>query len=122
MTCTWGAVVGSVTVKSVNACGQSAARSKTVSLLACMEEQSGASSFDSRSEFEVYPNPTFGLLIIKTSTTGEFELLNGVGQLLDSFVIGLDQTMVKELFLPTAGLYFIRSKSDGQVRRIVVAN
>jgi hypothetical protein len=105
----------------VNACGQSATRSKTVSLLACMEEED-SSPMKLKSVFEIYPNPTTGLLIVKTSTAGEFELLNGVGQLLDTFAIGQDQTLVKELFLPTAGLYFIRSKSDGEIHRIVVSH
>jgi hypothetical protein len=32
MTCTWGTAAGSVTVRGVNACGQSATRSKALTL------------------------------------------------------------------------------------------
>jgi hypothetical protein len=121
MTCTWGTAAGSVTVKSVNACGQSAARSKTVSLLTCMEEEN-SSPLELKSVFEIYPNPTTGVFVIRSSNPGEFELLNGMGQLLHTFSLGNDQTFVKELYLSTTGMYFIRAVSDGSIQRIVVVN
>jgi beta-glucanase (GH16 family) len=122
MTCTWGTAAGSVTVRGVNACGQSAALSKAVTLLACMLEEGNSPSLEAKTVFEVYPNPTTGVFVIRSSHAGEFELLNGMGQLLNEFIVGSDQSFVKELYLPTTGIYFIRAVSDGSIQRIVVVN
>ena len=120
MTCIWGTVAGSVTVRSVNACGQSAARSKSVTLATCIEQQ-GDTPVESRmSEFNVYPNPSSGLFIVKSNIVGEFQLLNGMGQLIESFAIGNDQTNSKELYIATAGVYYVRAIADGTIQRIVV--
>jgi hypothetical protein len=122
MTCTWGNAAGSVTVRSVNACGQSAALSKAVSLLTCMEEEGDSPSVKASNVFEIYPNPTTGVFVIRSLNPDEFEILNGMGQLLDKFSVGNNQTNVKELYLSTSGIYFIRAVSDGFIQRIVVVN
>jgi hypothetical protein len=122
MTCTWGNAAGSVTVRSVNACGQSAALSKAVSLLTCMEEEGDSPSVKASNVFEIYPNPTTGVFVIRSLNPDEFEILNGMGQLLDKFSVGNNQTNVKELYLSTSGIYFIRAVSDGSIQRIVVVN
>ena len=111
-----------MTVRSVNACGQSAALSKAVSLLACMVDDGYSPSAETKGVFEIYPNPTTGVFVIRTSHAGEFEILNGMGQLLDKFSVGNEQTFVKELHLSTTGMYFIRAVSDGSIQRIVVVN
>jgi hypothetical protein len=120
MTCTWGNTAGSVTVRSVNACGQSAAFSKAITLLTCMAEQGDAPVALRTSELNVYPNPTSGLFIIKSNIEGEFQLLNGMGQLIESFAIGNDEANSKELYIATAGIYYVRAIADGTIQRIVV--
>ena len=74
------------------------------------------------SVFEIYPNPTTGVFVIRSSNAEEFEILNGMGQLLDKFSVGNEHTFVKELHLSTTGMYFIRAVSDGSIQRIVVVN
>ena len=121
MTCTWGAAAGSVTLRSVNACGQSAALSKAVTLLTCMEEE-GVVPVEARmADMNVYPNPNTGQFTIRTSTAGNYKLLNGMGQLLESFTLGGQQPMSKDVQGLSAGVYFIRNMQDGAVLRVVVA-
>jgi hypothetical protein len=119
MTCTWGTVAGSVTVRSVNACGQSSAFSKSVTLLACMEEE-GSAEEERTSDLNVYPNPNTGLFTIRTSTAGEYQLLNGVGQVVESFSLGGTQPLSKDVQGLSAGIYYIRSVKDGVMERVVV--
>jgi hypothetical protein len=120
MTCTWGTVAGSVTVRSVNACGQSAALSRSVTLATCIDQQGDTPVEARMSELNVYPNPSSGLFIVKSNIVGEFQLLNGMGQLIESFAIGNDEMNCKELYIATAGIYYVRAMADGTIQRIVV--
>jgi hypothetical protein len=121
MTCTWGTVAGSVTVKGVNACGQSAARSKSVTLLTCMEEEGGTPVEQRASDLNVYPNPNTGQFTVRSTTAGSYQLLNGMGQLLEEFTLGGQQPMSKDVQGLSAGLYFIQNMQDGAVQRVVVS-
>jgi beta-glucanase (GH16 family) len=121
MICTWGTAAGSVTVRSVNACGQSAALSKAVTLLTCMEEEGDAPVEARMAAMSVYPNPNTGQFTIRTSTAGNYELLNGLGQVVDAFSLGGNQPMSKDVQGLSAGVYFIRNAGDGSVQRVVVA-
>jgi hypothetical protein len=105
----------------VNACGQSAAFSKSITLLACMEEEGGAPEESRTSDLNVYPNPNTGQFTIRASTAGNYELLNGIGQLLESFTLGGTQPMSKDVQGLSNGVYFIRNAGDGSVQRVVVA-
>jgi hypothetical protein len=87
-----------------------------------MEEEGDSPSVKASSVFEIYPNPTAGLFVLKSSDAGEFELLNGMGQLLERFAVGNNQANVKEMYISTSGIYFIRAVSDGSIQRIVVVN
>jgi hypothetical protein len=120
MNCTWGNAAGSVTVRSVNACGQSAARSKTVSLLTCMTEQGDAPVELRTPELNVYPNPNTGLFTVQTNVAGRYQLLNGMGQLLEEFSLGGEQKTSKDVQGLTAGVYYIRSLQDGTMERVIV--
>jgi hypothetical protein len=122
MTCTWGTVAGSVTVKGVNACGQSAARTKSVTLLTCMEEEGGTPVEQRASDLNVYPNPNTGQFTVRSTTAGSYQLLNGMGQLLEEFTLGGQQPMSKDVQGLSAGIYFIRCVNDGVMERVVVAN
>jgi hypothetical protein len=122
MTCTWGTAAGSVTVRSVNACGQSAALSKAVTLLTCIEEEGGAPLETRASDLNVYPNPNTGQFTIRATNGGSYQLLNGMGQLLESFTLGGQQPMSKDVQGLSAGVYFIRNVKDGVMERVVVTN
>jgi len=120
MTASWGTVAGSVTVRGVNACGQSAALSKSVTLLSCMEEQNGFGLDAGR--LSVYPNPNQGQFVIESQWPGEFELLNAVGQVVDRFTLGEERGLSYEVRDLSAGVYFVRELHDnGGLKRVVVA-
>ena len=121
MTCNWGTAAGSVTLRSVNACGQSAALSKAVTLLACMEEEGGAPVEARMADMNVYPNPNTGQFTIRASNGGNYQLLNGMGQLLESFTLGGQQPMSKDVQGLSNGVYYLRNVGDGSVQRVVVA-
>jgi len=118
MTCTWGTAAGSVSVRSVNACGQSAALSKAITLAVCMEETQG-DALQTR-QFEVFPNPTNGVFTIRSSQSGEYQMLNGVGQVVDVFNLGGNQPLSKEVQDLSAGIYYVRSINDGLMMRVIV--
>jgi hypothetical protein len=120
MTCTWGTAAGSVSVRGVNACGQSAALSKALTLAVCMEETQGAPVELRTSNFLVYPNPNRGQFTVRSSNAGEFQLLNSIGQVLNVFYLDGSTAQSKEINGLSAGVYFLRSNEDGAFQRIVV--
>jgi hypothetical protein len=121
MTCTWGTAAGSVTVRGVNACGQSSARSKALTLATCIEEEGGLPTESRLAALEVYPNPNTGQFTVRTSESGSYQLLNGLGQVVEDFTLGGTQPMSKDVQGLSDGIYFIRNANDGSMLRVVVA-
>jgi hypothetical protein len=83
-------------------------------------EEEGSAEEERTSDLNVYPNPNTGLFTIRTSTAGEYQLLNGVGQVVESFTLGGNQPMSKDVQGLSAGIYYIRSVKDGVMERVVV--
>jgi hypothetical protein len=94
--------------------------SKSVTLATCIAEQGDAPVEARMSELSVYPNPNTGLFTIRTNTPGTYQLLNGMGQLLEEFTLGSQQAMSKEVQGLSAGVYYIRGLKDGTFERVVV--
>jgi hypothetical protein len=124
MTCTWGTVAGSVTVKSVNACGQSSARSKTVTLATCMEEEGGAPEEGRMASLDVYPNPNQGVFIIRSAQAGNYRLLNSTGQLIEEIQLSDSNNYSFEVTGLSSGLYFIQGMIGTEYvqQKVIVAN
>jgi hypothetical protein len=124
MTCTWGTAAGSVTVKSVNACGQSAARSKTVSLLTCMEEQADTPVELRMSELNVYPNPNDGSFTVRSAQAGSYRLLSSTGQLVFEIQLNETNNYSFEIAGLSTGFYFLQgiSGSNYVQQKVVVTN
>jgi len=120
MTSTWGTVAGSVTVRSVNACGQSSARSKSVSLATCIE--GGESDLLRTILLEAYPNPNNGSFIVRSSDGGDFHLMNSVGQLLEVIKLNETNNFRAEIVGLSSGIYFLNGTVSGTTvtERIVV--
>ena len=118
MTCNWGTAAGSVSVRSVNACGQSAALSRSVTLATCMEEV--PSDLLEELKLEVYPNPNSGQFTIRTNQAGEYQLLNSVGQTVELFNLGGSGSFSKDFAGLTSGVYYVRNTSLSLIQRIVV--
>jgi hypothetical protein len=89
-------------------------------LATCIDQQGDTPVEARMSELIVYPNPSSGLFIVKSNIVGEFQLLNGMGQLIESFAIGNDELNSKELNITNAGIYYVRAMADGTIQRIVV--
>jgi hypothetical protein len=85
-----------------------------------MEEEGGAPEESRTSDLNVYPNPNTGQFTIRASTAGNYELLNGIGQLLESFTLGGQQPMSKDVQGLSNGVYFIRNLQDGTAVKVVV--
>ena len=126
MTCTWGTAAGSVTVRGVNACGQSAARSKALTLLTCIEEQEeGAIGNEVRAnEIAIYPNPNDGTFFIRSTEASELYLLNGMGQLIEVIRLNSSNNFSFEVNGLSTGFYFLQgTTTEGYVnQKVIVTN
>jgi hypothetical protein len=124
MTSTWGTAAGSVTVRSVNTCGQSAAFSKAISLLACMEEQSGDPSAERIDALNIYPNPNDGEFSIRSAQSGVYRLLSSTGQIVFEFQLNDSNNYSYEVSGLSTGLYFIQGVSGSEYvqQKVVVTN
>jgi hypothetical protein len=120
MTCNWGTTAGSVTVRSVNACGQSATRSKSVSLATCISEDN--SNVLRAVTMEVYPNPSNGNFVIRSNDAGEYYLMNSIGQTIEVVKLNADNYFRYEISGLSAGVYFITGNVNGTTitERVVV--
>lgn len=119
MTCTWGSAAGSVTVKSVNACGQSAALSKAVTLLTCMEELD-AQALESE-KLEVYPNPNNGYFTVRVEVAGDYAITNSIGQEIERFFLSNANSFTHQLSGLSAGIYYVRDVNRAlSIQRVLV--
>jgi hypothetical protein len=120
MTCNWGTAAGSVTVRSVNACGQSAALSKSVALATCMDEGNGDVLRDIT--LEAYPNPSNGSFVIRSNDAGEYYLMNSIGQTIEVVKLNSANYFRYEISGLSAGVYFITGNVNGKTitERVVV--
>jgi hypothetical protein len=120
MTCNWSSAAGSVTVRSVNACGQSAAFSKSVALATCISEDNGNVLRDVT--MEVYPNPSNGNFVIRSNNAGEYNLMNSIGQTIEVVKLNADNYFRYEISGLSAGVYFITGNVNGTTitERVVV--
>jgi hypothetical protein len=120
LTCNWGASAGSVTVRSVNACGQSAAFSKAVTLATCIEDEGG--SLLRNPELEAYPNPSTGSFMIRSSEAGSFYVMNSLGQVVEQVMMNASNNFHHEITGLSAGVYFITGNVNGTTitERVVV--
>jgi hypothetical protein len=120
MTCNWGTAAGSVSVRSVNACGQSAALSRSVTLATCMDENGGDMLRDV--VLEAYPNPSNGSFMIRSNEAGDYYLMNSLGQTLEIVKLNAANFFRYEVSGLSAGVYFITGNINGTAitERVVV--
>jgi hypothetical protein len=122
MTCTWGTAAGSVTVRGVNACGQSATSSKALTLLACIDEQGGGAINNEvrANEIAIYPNPNSGTFAVRVKQAGSYEVLNGLGQVQQVITIN-ESAGAFEVTGLASGVYFIREvRNPSNLQRVIV--
>ncbi len=128
----WGTAAGNVLVKANNACGSSANRAKTITLVTCFD--SGTSSFETENDnvsdiasevlnLKVYPNPSDGNFIISSDMDGEFTLQNELGQTISRFKLNSDNQYRYNITELTTGLYFIVGEMNGTMitEKLIVA-
>jgi hypothetical protein len=85
-----------------------------------MEEEGGTPVEARLTDMTIYPNPNSGQFTIRTTNGGSYQLLNGLGQLLESFTLGGQQPMSKDVQGLSAGIYYICNANDGSMERVVV--
>jgi hypothetical protein len=120
MTCTWGTAAGSVTVRSVNACGQSAALSKAVTLATCIEND--GTNLLREATLEAYPNPSNGSFVIRSNEEGDYYLINSLGQTIQAVKLNATNNFRFEVSGLSSGVYFLTGVVNGTTitERVVV--
>ena len=81
----------------------------------------GTSSVPDYSEniiFSIFPNPNQGQFTIQTEKGGVFELMDITGKVINTYTI-TNNVQTINVNLP-AGMYFIREKQSGSVKKIIV--
>ena len=132
MTCTWGTTSGNVSVRNVNSCGQSAARTKTVSLTTCMTMPEDSSELlevmeeevSISTQLEIFPNPSNGTFVVRSSEAGVYRIMSSTGQLIDEIQLNESNNYSFVVSGLSTGLYFVRGyvRSDYLIQRVVVTN
>jgi hypothetical protein len=104
----------------VNACGQSAAFSKAVTLATCIQDEGG--SLLRSPELEAYPNPSTGSFMIRSSEAGSFYVMNSLGQVVEQVMMNASNNFHHEITGLSAGVYFITGNVNGTTitERVVV--
>jgi hypothetical protein len=123
LTCNWGTAAGSVTVRSVNACGQSAALSKAVTLATCIEND--GTNLLREATLEAYPNPSNGSFVIRSNEAGDYYLINGLGQTVQAIKLNATNNFRFEVSGLSSGVYFLTGNVNGTTiteRVVVTAN
>ena len=123
LTCNWGTAAGSVTVRSVNACGQSAALSKAVTLATCIEND--GTNLLREATLEAYPNPSNGSFVIRSNEAGDYYLINGLGQTVQAIKLNATNNFRFEVSGLSSGVYFLTGSVNGTTiteRVVVTAN
>jgi hypothetical protein len=125
----WGTTAGTVFVKANNACGSSTNRSKTVSIAACMAEADNSEdeefrAFDFAPSLVVYPNPNTGQFIMRSDVKGTYQLINSLGQMIQTFQLNADNNYQVEVSGLSTGFYMIIGNNEfGEVsEKVVVTN
>ena len=76
----------------------------------------GIEDFENNIKFNIYPNPTNGLLNIKTSFDGNFLIINQLGQIVHSFKASSNIENIINIENLTNGIYFIKGINDTKVK------
>jgi hypothetical protein len=120
VTCNWGSSAGSVSLRNVNACGQSASFSKSVALATCIEDN-GSETLRSP-ELEAYPNPSTGSFMIRGNEAGVYYVMNSLGQVVEQVTMNASNNFNHEITGLSAGVYFITGNVNGTTitERVVV--
>ncbi|MFM7104895.1 MAG: T9SS type A sorting domain-containing protein, partial [Flavobacteriales bacterium] len=106
MTCNWSNITGSVSVRNDNACGQSAALSRTVTVSACMELYD-EEEMQQEAVFTAYPNPSRGPVIITSNGFIRGKVYNSLGQEVQTFQLNESNGFSTTLSELPAGMYFL---------------
>ncbi len=117
VTVNWGTAAGILYVKANNACGSSANKSLSVTLLTCFQGagNSEAAATPLLESLNIYPNPSSGNFTIESPFSGDFVIQNEMGQIVRSFKLNNDNAMKINVTGLTTGLYFIIGMHEGQV-------
>lgn len=76
----------------------------------------GLEDTDVLADFNIYPNPTNGIVTVGTSQQVEVTITNAIGQVIVNKVVGNNETL--DLSSQTQGLYFISAKTKDAVKTL----
>jgi hypothetical protein len=68
--------------------------------------------------WRVYPNPRSGSFVIESSEDGTFELINGLGQVVQVYEVRRGRAELQATL--SAGVYYLREQRSGTVQKVVI--
>jgi hypothetical protein len=68
--------------------------------------------------WRVYPNPRSGSFVIESSEDGNFELINGLGQVVQVYEVRRGRAELQATL--SAGVYYLREQRSGTVQKVVI--
>jgi hypothetical protein len=130
ITTNWLTTGGVMTVRSINGCGSSGNRSKSITVVSCIEGE--LEDENVRSEIQknedltlfIYPNPNDGNFSVRSSFKGDFVLYNEVGQIVNTFQLTGENYLTFEIKGLSPGFYFLRGNNgvDEITQKIIVSS
>lgn len=75
----------------------------------------GAESFENKSTFKIYPNPTEGLFKMNSAFNGDFIIVNQLGQTVKTFKVNSNVENIINVENLSDGIYFIKETNGTQI-------
>lgn len=106
ITVNWGNSAGNVTVRAINDCGQSAQRSKHITIASCLRDGSIAASNsnpESEPEINVYPNPNNGTFMLLVNNMADQTITLTITNVLGKVIYSEKLSAVNEKEISLSG-------------------
>ena len=88
---------------------------------ACMSVNTlGAVNFKTNDELLIYPNPSQGIINVKSDSDGDFQVVNQMGQVLKTFKAEANQSETIDLQNLNDAIYFIKEVKHSKVFKLII--
>jgi hypothetical protein len=77
-------------------------------------------TFERDALFMIYPNPSKGIINIKSDSDGDFQVINQLGQVVKTFKVKLNVINTIDLHDLTDSMYFIKDVNHSKSYKIII--